>query len=145
MNGVRRTAGTGVASFARKAMSQLPEDKAWLDGCPTRLRAPLLRCARGDAPPNVALMHLFAEAAEPSEIEAALICAQKALHEADDVSPAAVASLRAALALAQSTTRSYEMVRSVLRSVHHEMTAFSGLVSVRKPVLQPVWAPWWLQ
>lgn len=107
-------------------MSQPPEDKVWLDGCPTRLRAPLLRCARGDVPPNVALMQLFAEAAEPSEIEAALICAQKALHAADGVNPAVATRLRRALALARSTTRSYEIVKSVLGSVNHEMTASSS-------------------
>ncbi len=36
------------------------------------------------APPNVALMQLFAEAAGPSEVEAALACARQALQTADD-------------------------------------------------------------
>ena len=102
-----------------------PREEAWLDGCPARLRAALLRCARGDAPPNVALMQLFAEAAGPSEVEAALACARQALQTADDVSPAAVARLGEALALERSNTRSFETVKSILGSVDHEMTAFS--------------------
>jgi SAM-dependent methyltransferase len=36
------------------------------------LLAPLHRCARGETPPNVALMHLLREATSPTEAEAAL-------------------------------------------------------------------------
>lgn len=104
-------------------MSQPPEGSdAWLDGCPAHLRAPLLRCARGDTPPNVVLMQLLAEAAEPSQVKAALACVREA---ADDIGSAAAAPLSAMLALAPSITRSYEIVKAVLGSVDHDMTACS--------------------
>jgi hypothetical protein len=44
----------------------------WLDDCPPRFRAPLERCARGDAPANVVVMRLHAEASSPEEVATVL-------------------------------------------------------------------------
>lgn len=102
-------------------MRPLDGDEAWLDGCPARLRASLLRCARGETPPNVALMQLWAEAAEPSEVEAALIHARRALR----TDAAAAARLGETLALAESYARGCSTVKSILNSVDHKATAAS--------------------
>src|SRR4051794_30667492 len=56
--GAPRTAGTSaVCSTGRRLMPALPD----------HLPAPLLRCAEGDLPPNIALMHLFMKARDEKD------------------------------------------------------------------------------
>src|ERR671932_1743577 len=93
-NGARSTAGTGAAPSVGPRRASMdaaePRGEADREPCPERLRGPLERCARGELPPNVALMQLLVEAADPGEAEAAL----RAIETPGADSPAAAERLR---------------------------------------------------
>jgi SAM-dependent methyltransferase len=96
------------------------DDQTWLEGCPMRLRAPLLRCAHGETPPNVVLMQLLTNAADSAEAEAALARALDALQTAGSGPSAGAVPLSEALALARANPQAFATVKETLRGVEHE-------------------------
>jgi SAM-dependent methyltransferase len=88
--------------FALKAIEDWPE----------YLRGPILRCASGELPPNVALMQMFASAASSDVLSAALVLATDAF-EASGHGEAA-ARIRAAHDLWLSAPGVIDTVRAVL-------------------------------
>lgn len=50
----------------------MPDLGELLGGFPARLTEPILRCQRGETPPNIALMHVLIEARDEDEVEALL-------------------------------------------------------------------------
>ena len=100
-------------------MSRLPDEEGWLEGCPARLRGPILRCARGETPPNVALMRLLAEAADPKEAEAALARALDSSRSSESANAGAETRLGQALAFARANPQAFTVVKAVLGGVDH--------------------------
>lgn len=88
--------------FALKAIQDWPE----------YLRRPILRCAAGELPPNVALMQMFATAADGDMLSAALVLASDAFEAAGRAG--AAARLRAAYDLWSSAPEAIDTVRAVL-------------------------------
>jgi ubiquinone/menaquinone biosynthesis C-methylase UbiE len=84
---------------------------------PARLRLPLLRCARGELPANVALSHLFIAANSETEAERAI---GKSLRLARQESGIAAARLRSALDLWRSTPGGFHAVKDAVQAVSHE-------------------------
>ena len=95
------------------------DDETWLEGCPTRLRAPLRRCAHGETPPNVALMQILTESLGPSEAETVLARALDALQKAGGSGTVAMARLGEALALARANPQAFATVKAILGGIEH--------------------------
>ncbi|MBV9891006.1 MAG: class I SAM-dependent methyltransferase [Rhizobacter sp.] len=93
---------------------------SWLDALPQRFHAALARCARGDAPANVAVMQLQAEAMRAGEVESVLAAATAACREG---APADAARLHAALVLAHANPQAFATVRGVLEGAEHGVNA----------------------
>jgi ubiquinone/menaquinone biosynthesis C-methylase UbiE len=90
---------------------------------PARLRLPLLRCARGELPANVALSHLFMAANSEAEARRAI---GKTLHLARQESRMAAARIRSALDLWRSTPGGFHAVKDAVQAVSHEPQAESS-------------------
>lgn len=84
-----------------------------LAGLPERLRAAILRGARGETPPNVALMQVLIEAAAPEEAEAALAEASAALAGGEAERVARMTGLL------RENPQAFGIIKSVLASVDH--------------------------
>ena len=95
----------------------------WLDRSPAPFRAALLRCARGEAPPNVAVMQLHAAARSPGQAEAVLVDALDACRREPAADADMVARLGAARAVARSHPQAFATVKAVLGGVEHGGTA----------------------
>ena len=90
---------------------------AALDGVPPRLRPALLRCARGELPPNVALTHLFMAARDARAAQSALADASQALRQSD---PAAAGRLHQAIDLWEHTPSAFATVNAIAHAVDHK-------------------------
>jgi SAM-dependent methyltransferase len=103
--------------------SSLEPDPAWLEGCPARFRAAVLRCARGETPANVAVMQLHGQAASAAEVEAVLERALQASGAEGSAPGEAAGRLSAALAVARAHPQAFATVRAVLDGVEHGGTS----------------------
>ena len=97
------------------ADAKRPDEPRRVDSYPERLRGPLERCARGELPPNVALMQLLVEAADPGEAEAAL----RAIETPGADSPAAAERLRTMKRVWEANPQAWAAVKSVLDGIEH--------------------------
>jgi SAM-dependent methyltransferase len=93
---------------------------AWLARCPARFRAALLRCARGEAPANVVVMQLHAEACSAADAAMVLERAAQAARADAETHGEAAARLSDALALARAQPQAFATVRAVLAGVKHD-------------------------
>ena len=93
-------------------------DEAWLGGCPAHLRPPLIRCARGELPPAVALMRILVEARDAAEAAVALRRAVESGAEAD-----AAARLGETARLLNANPQAWATVKSILSDLDHGGTA----------------------
>jgi SAM-dependent methyltransferase len=93
-------------------------DTSWVEGCPARLKPALLACAKGELPPNVALMRLLMMAEAETEAETALGSALGRLEgqEGDGV---ASRRLREALRLLHAHRQAFATVKAVLAEADH--------------------------
>ena len=92
-------------------------DAPWLAGISEHLRAPLVRCARGEVAPHLALMQLLIEARAPAEVESALDQALEAARQRGDTG--AAQHLRAARETWRDHPQAWATVRSVVDGVEH--------------------------
>lgn len=92
-------------------------------GMPMRLRAPLLGCAAGERPPNIALMQLIAAAGHRGEVDAAL----QQTAEEFPAGGAAAARLQAACRLWTETPQAWDVLRAVLAEVGNSDPAAGGI------------------
>jgi SAM-dependent methyltransferase len=95
----------------------------WLQACPARFRTALQRCARGDAPPNVVVMQLHADATSDSEVATVLADATEACRAEESASTDVAGRLAAALAIARSHPGAFTTVKTVLGGLEHGGTA----------------------
>src|SRR5918911_1784473 len=93
-----------------------PRDEFRRESCPERLRGPLERCARGELPPNAALMQLLVEAADPDEAETALRVVEDCSGPG---SGAATERLRAARRIWEANPQAWSVVKAALDGVEH--------------------------
>src|SRR5215211_6020373 len=112
--GVRSIDGTGNVFFdGRTLMTRSPSRHAPADGSDL-VRAPLLRSARGELPPNVALMQAVMHAQEPDDIERAIA------HAWQEIDGAGAAGRLHRLAhLWTSTPDAFRTVKKILAVVDH--------------------------
>src|SRR4051794_34790037 len=87
------------------------------ESLPARLRHPLLRCARGELPANVALTHLFMASRDSME---AKITLDKALRVCEQRDAAAAGRLRYAQDLWERTPNAFAMIKEVTQTVDHD-------------------------
>src|SRR5919199_2190530 len=92
-----------------------PRDQSDRDPCPERLYGPLERCARGELPPNVALMQLLAESRDPEEAAAALRAVE--VRRADSHTTAE--RLQGLRRLWEANPQAWSVVKSILDGVEH--------------------------
>lgn len=92
-----------------------PPNASEASDLPPRLTHPLARCARGELPPNVALMQLLTEAADPGEAERALrrVLAGAEAREAE--------RLEQMMAIWRANPQAFATVKGVLRHAEHHM------------------------
>jgi hypothetical protein len=85
-----------------------------------RFKGPLLRCARGDLPPNVALMQLFAAAQSFDEARSALQA--ELVRRKSGGSPAEAGRIQRALALCGRDADAWRLVKATLGELDHQRT-----------------------
>jgi ubiquinone/menaquinone biosynthesis C-methylase UbiE len=92
---------------------------SWFANLRARLREPLVRCAQGELPPSVALMHLCMHAVDEREIQAAKDAMREWLRtSAAEAGPAA--RIRAVLTLFSENPRALAITKSVLAHADHD-------------------------
>ena len=89
----------------------------------SQLRRPLLRCARGELPPNIALMQLLMEAQDPSEVDVTFDQVVSAIGQQD---ANAMARLRQALDLWEGTPEAFATVHRIAQVIEREAIAPTG-------------------
>jgi SAM-dependent methyltransferase len=92
--------------------------EAALAACPETLRGPLRACLAGEAPPNLALMQLLAEASDEDEASRTLAALRDALQRAGDLE--AAENLSVMLRLWADTPDAFALVKSVLSGLQHD-------------------------
>ena len=99
--------------------SPVDVEPAWLARAPERLRAALLRCARGETPANVAVMQLHADSLAEGEVELVLAQALQDAREAFSSDALAVERLAAALDVARAHRGAFATVKALLHGLPH--------------------------
>src|SRR5919202_5747842 len=98
------------------ADAKRPDEPRRVDSYPERLRGPLERCARGELPPNVALMQLLIEAADPDEALSAL----RAVERRGGPGPSPEAErLRALRRIWDANPQAWDIVKAALGGIEH--------------------------
>lgn len=95
-----------------------PEPSTHEDALAHAIDEPLWRCARGEVPPNIALMHLFMTAPDPDSARLAIdrtLLRLSSVVESDRV--------RAAQALWQRTPHAWTKVKSTVSGMNHALTS----------------------
>jgi SAM-dependent methyltransferase len=88
------------------------------------LPVPLRDCARGNVPPNIALLRLAMAAGHAAEVEEAVA---RALRQADRrAAPVEVHRLEQALALWRDNPQAFAIIKAVLSDLEHEGVALSS-------------------
>jgi ubiquinone/menaquinone biosynthesis C-methylase UbiE len=85
---------------------------------PAALRRPLLACARGEVPANIAAMQLLIEALDPADAETAATALLSRLRE--PVHATEARRLQAALDVLRANPQAWETVKAVLSDVSHD-------------------------
>jgi SAM-dependent methyltransferase len=109
--------------------SRSEPDAAALAACPPHLHEPLLRCARGELPTPVALMHIAMAAKSAAQVAESLFAAHASLR--DGGAAEAARRIGHALDLWHEMPEAFSTVSGILDAVDHERASMPATEAIR--------------